>query len=64
MNASKANAPVLERETVDPEDVTSAQEGIAVPFFAGERRIAAIWISPVYNEFAREAPVELPGKGK
>lgn len=64
MNSPKQSQPAAEPEVIDPDEVTSAQEGIVVPFFAGERRIAGIWISPTYNQFAREAPVEVPGKGK
>lgn len=46
----------------DGEDFSTNQEAAVLPWFAGERKIALRWISPVYGQFTKEAPQERPGK--
>ena len=45
-----------------PEDYSTNEEAVVLPWLAGEQKVAVRWISPVYNQFTREAPVERPGK--
>ena len=47
---------------LEPEDLATNQEAVAVPLGAGEFKVAVKWISPIYNQFTREAPTERPGK--
>ncbi len=36
-------------------ELVSNQEGTVVPWFAGERKLAVTWISPVYDLVSRDA---------
>jgi hypothetical protein len=47
---------------VDSGQLSSNQQAVAVPWGCGEFKVALKWISPVYNQFTREAPAERPGK--
>ena len=54
--------PALDEGNVNGEDVSTNQEATVLPWCAGEQKIAVHWISPVYNQFTKEAPNERPGK--
>jgi len=47
---------------VDDEEVSTAPQAVPVPFIAGTRKVAIRWISRTYNQRARVAPAERPGK--
>ncbi len=61
---NKKNAPAPEPEPtgIENETISSSQEAVAVPYLAGERKIALKWITRIYNQNTVEAPVERPGK--
>lgn len=52
----------IDMANTDAEDFATNQEAAVLPWVAGEQKVALRWISPVYNQFTREAPVERPGK--
>lgn len=54
--------PEIEDGNVSAEELSTQQEGTVVPWFAGEQIFALRWVSPVYDQFTREAPVERPNK--
>ena len=54
--------PELNMGNMDPEDYSTTQAASVLPWFCGERKIALRWISPVHNQFTKEAPEERPGK--
>lgn len=64
MKGGVKNQPDPEQDTanVDAEEMSTNQEGVVVPWFTGEQIVALRWISPVYNQFTKEAPAERPGK--
>ncbi len=62
MGGSYKPPPEPEPTGIEDETVSNSQEAVPVPIFAGERKIAIRWISRVYNQFTREAPIERPGK--
>jgi hypothetical protein len=47
---------------LDDQQLSTSQEAVPLPWLAGERKIAVKWISRIYNQFAREAPVERGSK--
>jgi hypothetical protein len=47
---------------VDATESATNQEGIVLPWFAGEGKFALKWLSPPYNQFTRLVPQERPGK--
>jgi len=47
---------------VDSSDLATNQESKPIPFVCGERKIALRWISPIYDQFTKNAPAEVPGK--
>ena len=49
-------------EAVDDSDYATSQESKPVPWMAGTRKVAATWISPIYQQHAEPAPSERPGK--
>ena len=57
MGKSNPNPPAPEQEigNLEPEDVVTNQEGIAVPWLCGEAKFALRWISPAYDQFSRKA---------
>lgn len=59
---NKQSTAIPEIAGTDPEDTSTNQEAIPVPWLAGERKIALRWMCRVYNQFAKEAPQERPGK--
>ena len=50
-----ANKPTPEPDpaNLSEAELSSNQEAKAVPWVAGERKIAVTWISPVYNMFSK-----------
>lgn len=54
--------PQLDPGNVQDEELATNQEAIVIPWVCGERKIALRWISPAYNQFTIEAPMERPGK--
>ncbi len=64
MKGGARNLPDSEIETgnLTPDEMSTNQEGTVVPWFAGEQIFALRWISPVYDQFTREAPNDRPGK--
>lgn len=58
----KPNPPKLEVAGVDENAQASNQEAVPVPLVAGEIVVAAKWLSPIYNEYAVEAPAGSTGK--
>jgi len=49
-------------EVLEEDQYATADETRTLPTFAGERRIAIVWVSPVYDQFSTEAPASRPGK--
>ena len=54
--------PEIDMGNTANDDFSTNQESVVLPWFAGEQKLALRWISPVYNQFTREAPQERPGK--
>ena len=52
----------LDTANIQGTDFSTNQQAVPVPWFVGERKISVRWVSPVYNQFTKEAPVERPGK--
>ena len=47
---------------LNEDELSTNQEATVLPWGCGEFKVAVHWLSPVYNQFTREAPVERPGK--
>lgn len=47
---------------VEPDEVSTNQQAVPLPMFAGEAKFALVWLCEPYNQFTREAPAERPGK--
>lgn len=47
----------------EEEEISTTQESVPVPYLAGTRKVAARWLSNVYNQFTREIQVDLGKKG-
>lgn len=47
---------------VENESFATAQEAVPLPFLAGRRKIAPIWITRIINQRAVEAEDARPGK--
>ncbi|OAM89354.1 hypothetical protein OH491_13470 [Termitidicoccus mucosus] len=54
--------PTLDLAGIDEDTQTTNQEAVPVPYVAGEVVVSMHWISPIYNQFAREAPADQRGK--
>lgn len=56
--------PPPEPEVTGLEDgtVSNSQEAVPVAMLAGERPVPLVWISRIYNQKTKPAPVERPGK--
>lgn len=44
------------------DEVSTNEETVTLPIFAGEAILPARWISEPFGQFTREAPAERPGK--
>lgn len=47
---------------LESDEVSSNQQAVVVPLFAGEAKFALKWLCDPFNQFTREAPAERPGK--
>lgn len=47
---------------IEKESFATAQEAVPLPFLAGKRKIAPIWITRIINQRSVEAEQERPGK--
>lgn len=52
----------LQQGNLDGEDMSTNQESTVLPWCCGEVKVAVHWISPIYDQFTKEAPTERPGK--
>lgn len=60
-NAStSADQPTLSGMNADQEPTN--QEAIVALYWNGTRKVGVQWLSPVYNQYAVEAPQTRPGK--
>lgn len=41
---------------LDESEIVTNQEASAVPWFAGERKFALHWVTPIYKQFTRDSP--------
>lgn len=39
---------------IEPDDLASNEEAVVLPWLAGEAKLPAKWISPVYRQFTRK----------
>ena len=64
MKGAPANIPDtgLDPANVQDEELSTNQEATVIPWVCGESKLALRWISPPYNQFTIEAPMERPGK--
>lgn len=62
MKGGEANKPqpAPDPANLDQSELASNQQVKCVPWLAGEQVTAATWISPLYDQFSRDAP----GAGK
>ena len=54
--------PELNDANTEADEFSTNQEAVSIPWFCGERKVALRSISPIYNQFTKEAPQERPGK--
>ena len=54
--------PDLELGNLEPEEMSTNQQTIVLPVFAGEAKFALKWLSDPFNQFVRDAPMKRPGK--
>jgi hypothetical protein len=54
--------PELNDANTEADEFSTNQEAVSIPWFCGERKVALRWISPIYNQYTKEAPQERPGK--
>lgn len=47
---------------VDSGEISTNQQAIPVPIFAGEAKFALKWLSDPVGQFVKDAPTERPGK--
>lgn len=47
--------PDVENDSIQEEEVSTHQQAIPVPYFAGTRKIAIRWITPAFNLVAIRA---------
>jgi hypothetical protein len=52
----KQKQPTPDIGNLDTSELVSNQEVKVVPWFAGQRRFAVTWISPIYNIVVKDAP--------
>jgi len=60
-NAS-TSADNLNLSGINPDVEPTYQEAIVASYWTGTRKIGVQWLSPVYNEYAVEAPQTRPAK--
>ena len=61
---SKGYKPPAEPDPTGIEDdqVSNTQEAVPIPLIMGERKVPVKWLSRIYKQFSKPAPVERPGK--
>lgn len=47
---------------IDDGDLSTNQQVVVVPVFAGEAKFALKWLCDPMNQFTKDAPAERPGK--
>lgn len=47
---------------VSEDEVSTNQQVLVLPLFAGEAKFALKWLCDPFGRFTREAPLERPGK--
>lgn len=59
---SKPPAPTTQPFGIQDQMTANNQQATPVAYVAGTRRIAAKWMSPLYNLRAKPAPNKIPSK--
>ncbi len=47
---------------LDPGELSTNQQTIVVPVFAGEAKFALKWLCDPFKQFTKDAPMKRPGK--
>lgn len=55
-------APKPDKTGLEEQTLSTAQEAKPLPLLFGTRKVALTWITPVYDQFVKDAPVKMPGK--
>lgn len=61
--SAKQDSTDVELAGIEDETISTSQEAIPLPYVAGERKVAARWLSNVYNQRAEEIPMDAGKKG-
>lgn len=56
------NPPGLRPAGLEENALPSSQEGVPVPYVAGEAACPARWLGTIYNYYATPAPQDRPAK--
>ena len=63
MGASpKPLPPPKEPIPIEDESLSTHQEAVAVPWVAGTRLVAAVWLTPIYGQRTEESKSNRPDK--
>ncbi len=62
MKGADRTADSQDLGNIEEGELSSNQQAIPVPLFAGETSFALQWLCEPYNQFTREASIERPGK--
>lgn len=64
MKGGRVNQPDEEKDpaNLDGEELSTNEQGRALPMFAGESKFALVWICAPFSQYTKEAPNERPGK--
>lgn len=57
-----SDVSTVEPANVEPAELSSNQQAVPVPLFAGEAKFALVWLCDPFNQFTKDAPQERPGK--
>jgi hypothetical protein len=55
--------PEVDKGSISDEQISTSQEAVPVPYIAGERKVAARWISNIYNQKTVEVKANSGKKG-
>ena len=58
----KGGVNTPEPANVEADELSTNQEAITIPMFAGESKFAMVWLCDAFNQFTKDAPSERPGK--
>jgi hypothetical protein len=62
-NASQdTNPDEVDQTTLEDESLSTAQENVPLPLFAGKVKLAGRFASPIYGQYAQQAKTDKPGK--